>query len=580
MRKAIAFILTAIMLLSVLTGCTGGGEEVTTETPETTAEPVAPVKLSGGEEYKIIIADGCNSDVYKAVKNLASKIDGYTGGNITIQSDIISAAVAAFKETPYEIQIGAVNRDASRSVFEALKSDDYAIKVCGTQVVVCGGSDAATLKAIKEFSGLITEEMQLDGDLELVYTGSYQVNSIKLNGVDLFDYTIVFPSSKKAIYGDAIDAFIERVRTLTGRTLETQNSYAEKKEHELLFGNCERGASVGIEAVALKYTIAAAADSVAVVSGSSIGANAAIESFLEKYLPKDASGDIEIKLEGSETCNVSAKVEMAKEANIRVMTSNLLGGSDLTTRVPNHVSVFSDYLPDVIGLQEANSNGTTALKNQLGNLYAFACVTIDGKGTNCYTPIMYLKDKYELVESGNKLFDQRWTGTDTKTFSWVVLKNKETGKLIAVINAHWSLILSTYDTEAAFGKKMTDSVEGVQWRQDNTREILEKAAELRTKYGATLPVVAMGDMNATATAKSVTMFSPLMSNCLNISKGQKTTGINSFHSNPGQGVKSGSPIDNIVVTDDVITCYRHEIVTTSTALAASDHCHVTVDLNY
>ena len=163
--------------------------------------------------------------------------------------------------------------------------------------------------------------------------------------------------------------------------------------------------------------------------------------------------------------------------------------------------------------------------------------------------------------------------------AWAVLEEISTGKKIAVINGHWSLILSSYDTESVFGKKLTDA-DAKLWREDNTREALAKLEELKSKYGEDLAAFMMGDMNSNASAKSVSMIYPTMKNCIDLATVSRTTGINSYHNDPGKYPTGTSAIDHIFVTDRTVKVLRHEIILTEDGVACSDHCPVFADVAF
>jgi endonuclease/exonuclease/phosphatase family metal-dependent hydrolase len=257
----------------------------------------------------------------------------------------------------------------------------------------------------------------------------------------------------------------------------------------------------------------------------------------------------------------------AAEADVRIMSSNILFDKTL----PDRLSLIADYYrasdADLIGMQEVNKVGT-ALFETLSDLYTPVALRHE-EDKHCFTPILYRHDRFDLLEGGSALYRMR--GTDTKSMSWAVLADKNTGKKLALINSHGSLILKSYNLEA------TDSVEGEMWRVDNVQQMLEKKDELREKYGATLPVFITGDFNSRANRESVQNMKKAMPDSAEISVGGATVGIDSFHRVPGRPCDEGQPIDFVFVTDDVIKVLVHCIPTDETALAISDHCPVYVD---
>lgn len=256
----------------------------------------------------------------------------------------------------------------------------------------------------------------------------------------------------------------------------------------------------------------------------------------------------------------------APGTEVRVMSSNILFDKSLPDRLPLIADYYRACAADVIGMQEVNKVGL-GLFSQLADLYApVPAQHADGK--HCYTPILYRTDKFDLLESGSALYAMR--GTDTKSMAWVVLADKATGKKLAVINSHGSLILAAYKLEA------TDAVEGEQWRVDNVRQMLEKKDELRAKYGD-LPVFITGDFNTKADCPSILAMKQHLPDSADVATISRTGGFNSYHKAPGQPCPDGSPIDFVFVTDDVVEVLTHNVPNDETALAISDHCPVYID---
>ena len=254
-------------------------------------------------------------------------------------------------------------------------------------------------------------------------------------------------------------------------------------------------------------------------------------------------------------------------ADVRVMSSNILFDKTLESRL----SLIADYYrasdADLIGMQEVNRVGT-ALFDTLSDLYAPAALR-HPEDKHCFTPILYRRDRFDLVECGSELYRSR--GTDTKSMAWAVVSDKASGRKLAIINSHGSLILKSYNLDA------TDAVEGEMWRVDNVRQMLEKKDGLRAKYGAALPVFVTGDFNTHEHRESIVNMKKELPDSASVATVSATAGINSFHKTPGRPCDEGTPIDFIFVTDDAVEVLVHAIPADETALAISDHCPVYVD---
>ena len=258
------------------------------------------------------------------------------------------------------------------------------------------------------------------------------------------------------------------------------------------------------------------------------------------------------------------------DTDVRIMSSNILFDKTL----PDRLSLIADYYrssdADLIGMQEVNRVGT-ALFDTLSDIYTPVALR-HSEDKHCYTPILYRHDRFDLIEEGSELYRSR--GTDTKSMAWAVVADKKSGKKLAVINSHGSLILKSYNLEA------TDAVEGEMWRVDNVCQMLEKKDELREKYGAALPVFVTGDFNTHPHRESILNMKQVLPDSADIATISSTAGINSFHRVPGRPCEEGTPIDFIFVTDDAVRVLVHSIPADEASLAISDHCPVFVDAEF
>ena len=576
-------LLAAALLLPLLASC---GEETPPEVETTTEEVTEPVEelqpvvYAGGEhEYAIIRSDKASDEITDAALTLRASIQNKTKKDIALRTDLI-APKAGYDDTPYEIVVGETNRPETAEVLPTLLYLDYTICRKGTKIVILGGSDAATVNGVLYFiSNLLSADGVFDGE-DYIHRGTYPVSSIKINGTDVSDYTLVFPLKNSTTYADALGVLTQRVAQLCGIRMKTAAANADGTANEISIGDVGRGPATG-ETVGITEMMTAVSGSQIGILVDSIFASSALEYFVDKYLPSGSKGEINVTIpDGRVTEEVPRIEEIADGADMRMMTSNMLFDETLASRAPLIVKAYTGLLPDVVGIQECNTTGHSAVLNKLRGLYTSVGQTIAGTSSTCCTPIIFLTEKYNLIDSGTGLFEARWPKSDSKSYCWVVLERKSDGKRFAFLNAHWAIILGTYDTESVFGRKYTNGTEGAEWREDNSAVIIAKLREIREKYGADLPAFITGDMNASPTAKSVTMLAvDGMKNSIGLAK-DKRTGLASFHNNPGQYPGSGNPIDNVFVTESAVTVFRHRLFETDLGISMSDHCAVYIDIKF
>ncbi len=106
---------------------------------------------------------------------------------------------------------------------------------------------------------------------------------------------------------------------------------------------------------------------------------------------------------------------------------------------------ISDFLPDSIGLQEAHTGWMDYLVEKLSDKYDYIGVgREDGKREGEFCAIFYLKEKYEIKESGNFWLSETpdvpskgWDSACTRICTWAKFADKQTGKEYVHINTHF-----------------------------------------------------------------------------------------------------------------------------------------------
>lgn len=361
-----------------------------------------------------------------------------------------------------------------------------------------------------------------------------------------------------------------------------RGQYTSVEGKEILIGNTNRTESRDAlaELGDNEYVIRWSGDKLVIIGSDDYTTKVAVDVFIEQCV-NTAEGDklalpLDLNIKGKASIQ---KIELAEGADIRVMTFNILGSTiDTNNRKLDIVQTIVDYLPDVVGFQESNSN---CLKNihQSATISQYYGVNRGSHGngsTTNYTPILYLKSKYKQVEGGVEWNRCRYEGTNTKSMSWTVLERLSDGKQFIVVNIHGSLWSTSYTPPAGETHESMNAKAAKAWKEDNVTQMLEKIAELQVKYG-NIPVFTMGDYNFNKTHSAYAL---MKSTGLENSqeKAISATPGASFHSNPGQSPdEAGLPIDHIFFSPDSIDPIKHVICKRTIDIAASDHCPVYTD---
>ena len=575
---------------TVLSGCQGSGEkEKTTGTAETIEtgseetsadEPPVTIVSEGTSDYVILYPKTAGPTTVRIAEQLRDTIKEKTG--VTLQ--IFSADKRT--ESEKEILIGEMDeRQASLDVGKTVRIDDFAIAVVGNRVILIGGNETRTVSAVNRFISSYVNEAT-DGNLTVPAgtlvrkDGSYAVTELTLGGVDISEFRIVYSAFHEDFFREAMEKVQTRVMLVSGVRLKAVPSSVPATGHELLFGNCGRDVSNELTVSGMQYAIASDGSSIAFAAGSAMTAKWGVQNLLDQYLPVRSSGKTEISLPVEKVLrDVQIGKTLIEGADLRIMSSNVLflDSNDGSTRSNLLKEIYMEYYPDVIGLQECDSSAHGYIINGLSSYYSVACRTVGTSSSKSYTPILYRADRCKLLDSGSKLFNQQADGSKSKILSWAVFNHLPSGRVFAIINVHAAIVTETIQKryEEKGWEIPQNGVEGAAWREDNSREILERFDQLLDQYGADLPVFIMGDMNATASAESIQMLDRReeLGNCIDLATVSKTTGIRSWH-DLGKTPPSGNPIDHIFVTKDTVHVYTHYLNTSTDALKSSDHCQL------
>ncbi|MBR4766442.1 MAG: endonuclease/exonuclease/phosphatase family protein [Clostridia bacterium] len=170
-------------------------------------------------------------------------------------------------------------------------------------------------------------------------------------------------------------------------------------------------------------------------------------------------------------------------SDVTVMTYNLkvsgVGQYAPDKRAPLLAENIRAYMPDSLGCQEASVSLLAMVSKELESDYAYVGLGRDKDNKGEASPVFYLKEKYDLVDSGTFWLSQTpdevskgWDANYNRVCTYAVLKNKETGFTYAHFNAHFDHI-------------------GIIARQESMSLVTKKIAEICPD----IPVVFGGDLN-------------------------------------------------------------------------------------
>ena len=178
---------------------------------------------------------------------------------------------------------------------------------------------------------------------------------------------------------------------------------------------------------------------------------------------------------------------------LRVMSFNIrctnVGRDSWEDRIDIVTETMVKSEADSIGVQEATPEWMATLKETLTDYDYVGVGRDDGDNQGEYAAIFYLKDKYNLVDSGNFWLSETpekpslgWDAACTRICTWAVLENKETKEQYLHVNSHFDH-------------------EGIVARRESVKMILSFISEYKD-----LPVVFTADMNVQEGSENYTQF--------------------------------------------------------------------------
>ncbi len=255
------------------------------------------------------------------------------------------------------------------------------------------------------------------------------------------------------------------------------------------------------------------------------------------------------------------------DGTTRIMTFNLRCKSDPEGSIANRSqivnAILTQYAPDSFGVQEANPKWLKILDKALGDKYARVG---EGRGRieifSEYSAVYYLKDKYNVIDSGTIWLSETPEKKYTKSFdssmnriaTWAVLEEKDTGKTYTHINTHLDHVLESTRVEQA----------GV---------LLEKIEELQA---AGHTVIATGDFNSHETGDAYAKMAAVMDDTKLVAK-NSDTGI-TYHAYGSIAEHKDGAIDFVFATRGTNAETYKIIRNTVQNMYPSDHYPVCSDV--
>lgn len=301
-----------------------------------------------------------------------------------------------------EIVIGNCERDECDEFYADMRSEDYGYTVVGNKLIIGGGSDSATIKAMETFTENIIDTCDKDSDSVFFDSNSdsffskanYNIEAVKLNGTDIKEYSVVYEVG--GIYDEksAAQALSDGISEKCGFSLEVVKDSSAIDGKRICMGVTVANKSYtdGIDLGESNYFIGQNGDSIIILASSAYGYVCAAKAFVEKTDAQNGSNAIDIIVE-------DGILAAYQSAELSAMTFNIRGN----TRLTQIIQIIDKYRPDTVGLQEDKLYGLQQIKARLGDVYEQVAINMSvSQNEGEYCSILYNKNKLSVVESGTK----------------------------------------------------------------------------------------------------------------------------------------------------------------------------------
>ena len=261
--------------------------------------------------------------------------------------------------------------------------------------------------------------------------------------------------------------------------------------------------------------------------------------------------------------------EKQAPCTLRIMSFNIraggVGGNTIYDRITIGESQIFEIMPDSFGLQEATNVWMVALDERL-TLYDWVSCEINNGGdvlkSGYANPIFYLKDKFQLLDSGNFWLsdtpDGPSLGADAsmnRLCTWVKLKNRLTGQVYVHVNTHFDHVSEAARVQAA------DIVTG--FIEENFSDA---------------PVVFTADLNTTDKGEAYATMTQNLADTRRAAKDCVSYGT--FHGGHDPSLKSDYFIDFVLCSDAFDVAAYRTVTKGFNDRFTSDHFPIYADLTF
>lgn len=412
--RVLTLFLSMLMILGCLTACGGAGDPITTTdsaaatTTEqtTTAETTKPIEMldlisDGKTEYSLVRSEEASTAIIQRVTEMRNQIKEMTGASLTYGTDWIKRGTEVPAEAK-EIVVGTTNRPQTIAAQESIREKDFIIAYEGGRLVITGGNEEATMRAIdyfvENYFDKDAKKLTVPDNLRDVIEHDYPIDGISIAGVDIRQYQVVVPKGCDLYTYYAGVNLADFVKTNAGYALKVVTDDEPETEYEFLIGKTNRAASATAPAMSAGQYVLGAVDKKIVMQGDSYLVGAGVGVFLNDYVkPYGVSGAQDIK--NLPTTLSAQTYTFATEAKSAIlMIGDGMGHNSVNLALANGLDEFVAQRLPYVGTAVTKSQSVIEGKANFTDSAAAATALATGyKTTNGYLGVSKVNKSVQNV---------------------------------------------------------------------------------------------------------------------------------------------------------------------------------------
>lgn len=475
--------------------------------------------------------------------------DNDNGGNVSddtqgsTSSDTTSAQTTATTAATQASNLCAHDWEQNTSEdFTCGTKSNYTCKVC---------NDTKTVVLSKK-----SDEHNFENSTYCKVCGS---DKVTVNGIPLSKFSIV--AADNDFSKTLASTLKNKFNAMKGYKLTQKTAADAESEYEIIVGNVGRSATSaffakGSDYLSKNYEVVVSDTKIYINVGTAEMAELAKNRLIAYFLTsKDSLFITDDDSFADDYLDIYDKVD---DSDIRITSFNILA-DNISAKKDSALEQIKNLGTDILCLQEYTSGLHRALDTPIMNL-GYKMVTTN---TDLCTPIFYRDDVLDVMAWGSKIYESvKISDNNSKSYLWVLFKNKATQKQFIVIGTHFSYV--------------NDEL-----RQSNANEIVAKIADLRSLYGADIPIVLTGDFNAKTSEQSYKIVDGMLDSARVIARVKHNTTYGTCYTigqiPPQEG---GYIIDHSFVGGKNFTVKQFQHIVNTPTRNISDHTPIITDIAF